>query len=117
MTCYDRALPPAPIGLPFYLECETHAVFEKLEKETGDALFICCRYNSSRGNWNSSELETYSENKAEIWFNKLYKENLMESQEETDLEWAEFHATAQEIDVERMLEEWINSDRKRAKVN
>jgi hypothetical protein len=89
---WDVKLPPAPVDLPFYLDCETHSIFQKFENSTGDTLYICCRYNSTTGNWDSSELETYSENKAEEWFNSLYRDNgLYERQQEEDREWAELY--------------------------
>jgi hypothetical protein len=80
MTNYDLALPSNQKELPVYLESEIACVFEKFEKDTGDTLYLCCLYDRTIGRWDS-RLETYNENKAEIWFNSISSEADMEEYE------------------------------------
>ena len=70
--CWDLLPPSDPKDLPTFLEAETHAVFERIDRE-GETEFLCCTYDRTTGRWDS-RLETYNENKAEIWFNSISSE-------------------------------------------
>jgi sugar phosphate isomerase/epimerase len=91
---WDLALPSDPIEGNVIHEDGDYKVIEWNDH------YLC--YEGDR------EVHDYgNEYSAIVWFYSVSSriDDSDESQEESDREWEEFHAMAQEIDVERMLEE------------